>query len=121
MANMNKVFLDFDEEIKLTQSRRNKIITSRDAVRDKIRKHFLENLRINQPKFMVQGSFTIYTALNPIDDNEVDTDDGVYLQRLSDDNTWPTPQEAHQLILDALQGHTQDGTEPTNFYSKILC
>ena len=111
MADMNKAFIDFDDEIKLTKSRKDKIFVSRNAVRDKIRNFFSEELKVNQPKFKTQGSFTINTALNPIGDNEVDTDDGVYLQHIAETDTWPTPEEAHQLIIDALKGHTYDGCE----------
>jgi hypothetical protein len=121
MANMNKAFTDFDEEIKLTQEKKDKVLTSRDAVREKIRKHFSDTLKINQPKFKVQGSFTINTALNPIGDNEVDADDGVYLQHFSDDETtWPKPQDAHQLVIDALEGHTQDGCESKTSCVRVL-
>jgi hypothetical protein len=111
MANTNKAFLDFDNETKLTESRKDKILNSRYAVRAKIKKYFLEDIKVKQPKFNMQGSFTINTALNPINDNEVGIDDGVYLQHISDNDTWPTPKEAHQLILTALKGHTQDGCE----------
>ncbi|GHT69175.1 hypothetical protein FACS1894110_18130 [Spirochaetia bacterium] len=63
-----------------------------------------------------KGSFTIATVLNPIGDNEVNTDDSIYLQHISDNEEWPMPREAHKLILDALEGNTQDGCE-----SKISC
>jgi hypothetical protein len=69
----------------------------------------------------MQGSFSLYTALNPIDDNEVDTDDGLYLRHLSDDeSTWPKPQDAHQLITDALEGHTQNGCESKTSCVRVL-
>lgn len=111
--NLNSEFILFDKNIKLSQSRKDKILASRNAVREKIRSHFKNELKINLPKFMQQGSFTINTALNPIDGNEVDIDDGLYLKNVdeSDESSWPTPKEAHQLVLDALFGHTQDGCE----------
>jgi hypothetical protein len=59
MADMNKAFIDFDNEIKLTKSRKDKILGSRDAVREKIKKYFSEELEVNQPQFRTQGSFTI--------------------------------------------------------------
>jgi hypothetical protein len=117
MTNINKAFLDFDNNIKLSQSKRDRILTSRDAVRKKIKKYFSDTLEVNQPKFRTQGSFAIYTALNPIEDNEVDTDDGIYLQHVSDSmDEWPKPKDAHKLILDALENHTQNGCE-----SKTSC
>jgi hypothetical protein len=119
MADMHKAFLDFDGKIKLTQDRKAKILASRNAVREKIRKYFREKLRINQPRFRTQGSFTINTALNPIGENEVDTDDGVYLQHVESISDI-TPNEAHKLILDALEGHTQDGCEDKPSCVRIL-
>lgn len=104
MANMNKVFLDFDDEIKLTKAQKDKILVSREAVRNKIRNYFSEQLDLNQPKFRIQGSFVINTALNPIGDNEVDTDDGIYLQHITDNDTWPTPKRHINLFLMLLVG-----------------
>ncbi len=120
MANINQAFFDFDDKIKLTKLRKDRIITSRDAVRDKIRKYFSDELKANQPKFRTQGSFTINTALNPIEPNEVDTDDGIYLQHIAQNDEWPTPKEAHKLILDALKGHTQDGCESKSSCVRVL-
>jgi hypothetical protein len=120
MANMNKAFFDFDNEIKLTKSRKDKILASRNAVREKVKKYFSEDLKVNQPQFKTQGSFTINTALNPVGDNEVDTDDGIYLQHISDNDKWPTPKEAHQMILDALKGHTQDGCEDKSSCVRVI-
>lgn len=111
--NLHTEFQTFNEAIKLTQNRKERILSSRNAVREKIRNHFKNELQINQPKFMRQGSFAINTALNPLADNEVDIDDGLYLKHIDENNkaTWPTPKEAHQLVIDALCNHTQDGCE----------
>lgn len=121
MADMNKAFLDFNEAIKLTESRKGKILASRNAVREKIKKYFKEELKVNQPKFQMQGSFSIYTPLNPMLDNEVDLDDGVYLQHVStNEKEWPSPKEAHASILDALEGHTQDGCEDKSSCVRVI-
>ncbi|MDR2409109.1 MAG: hypothetical protein LBE13_13480 [Bacteroidales bacterium] len=121
MTDMNKAFLDFNEGIKLTKSSKSKILASRDAVREKVRRYFKEELKVNQPKFQIQGSFSIFTALNPTPDNEVDLDDGVYLQHISgNEEEWPTPKEAHVLVLDALDGHTQDGCEDKSSCVRVI-
>lgn len=110
MTNLHQAFIDFDSKIKLTKKKKEELLHRRDVVRDKIRKYFKDELKLNQPKFMSQGSFTINTALNPIGDNEVDIDDGIYLQHLlENETTWSTPKEAHKLITDALEAHTKDG------------
>lgn len=85
MANLHQAFIDFNEKIKLTEAKKINIRQRRDVVRDKIRSFFKDTLKYNQPKFQSQGSFTINTALNPINGNEVDIDDGIYLQHVSQD------------------------------------
>lgn len=117
MANLHQAFIDFNEKIKLTEAKKNDIRQRRDVVRDKIRSFFKDTLKYNQPKFQSQGSFTINTALNPINGNEVDIDDGIYLQHVSqDENEWPSPREVHKFIVKALDDHTKDGCE-----SKTSC
>ena len=102
--NLHTEFQTFNEAIKLTQNRKERILSSRNAVREKIRSYFKNELHINQPKFLRQGSFAINTALNPLPDDEVDIDDGLYLKHIDENNkaTWPTPKEAHQFVIDAL-------------------
>ncbi len=110
MNNYHTDFLDYDSKIVLTKARKGKIIISRDAVKEKIKGYFSQILEIKQPKFYMQGSFVINTAINPIDNNEVDLDYGVYLQHLPENmEDWIRPKEAHQLIIDSLKNHTQDG------------
>ena len=117
MANLHQAFIDFDKTVKLTEAKKADIRRRRDAVRDKIRAFFKDELKYKQPKFKSQGSFTVNTALNPINGNEVDIDDGIYLQHVSqNENEWPSPKEAHKLIVDALEDHTKDGCE-----SKTSC
>lgn len=117
MANLHQAFIDFDKIVKLTEAKKADIRRRRDAVRDKIRAFFKDKLKYKQPKFQSQGSFTVNTALNPINGNEVDIDDGIYLQHVSqNENEWPSPKEAHKLIVDALEDHTKDGCE-----SKTSC
>lgn len=108
MNNFNKDFCDFNSDIKLTKSKKDKILASREAVREKIRNYFKNTIEENIPKFQSQGSYVINTILNPLKDEEVDIDDGVYLKHL-DENNLPKPSEMHELIIDALKGHTQDG------------
>lgn len=117
MANSHQAFIDFNEKIKPTEAKKIDIRQRRDVVRDKIRSFFKDTLKYNQPKFQSQGSFTINTALNPINGNEVDIDDGIYLQHVSqDENEWPSPREVHKFIVKALGDHTKDGCE-----SKTSC
>lgn len=109
MLDFNKEFCEFNQRIKLTTVRKDKIKASRDAIREKIRNYFGTELKENKPYFYSQGSFTTNTALNPIDDNEVDADDGVYLNHVDIDKEWPLPSSMHKVIIKALEGHTNDG------------
>jgi hypothetical protein len=83
MANLHKEFQTFHERVALSPGKKESLITSRDAVRDRIRKHFTEKLKLNAPEYRSQGSFEMDTTVNPLDD-EFDIDDGVYLQHLDE-------------------------------------
>ncbi|MBD5441261.1 MAG: hypothetical protein HDR33_09680 [Treponema sp.] len=122
MKDLHNAYIDFENAITLTDARKEQILTSRNAVRDKIRKYFKDELKLNQPAFYSQGSFTIRTALNPLPDKEVDIDDGLYLSHVdkNNQNTWPTPKEVHALVCDALKDHTQNGCEDKHSCVRVV-
>lgn len=108
MADCNDLFDKYHDAIKLTSTKRDYLKTSRDAVRDKIRNHFKNALKVNIPKFHGQGSYMTRTIVNPLD-REFDIDDGVYLQNLSTDKSkWETPEKVHSWIVAATDGHTNE-------------
>ncbi|HEY8361520.1 MAG TPA: CBASS cGAMP synthase [Tissierellaceae bacterium] len=113
MANLNSLFLTFNENITLSATKEENLKTGRNALREKIKKNFQENGR-NTPKFCWQGSFAMRTIINPLGDNEYDIDDGVYLQGYSDKDKseWPATTTVHNWILNAVDGHTD--TPPVN-------
>jgi hypothetical protein len=119
----DKQFKEYHEEIKLSPSKKKELIGddgrkgSRDALRDRIKKDFKEKDR-KQPKFHMQGSFSMNTTINPIS-AEYDLDDGVYLQNIDTSKPiteWETPETVHKWIFDAVDGHTSK--TPTD---KNLC
>lgn len=120
--NLHEAFVKFDNTIKLSESHKKRILTSRNAVRNKIRNYFTDELNIASPKFKWQGSFTINTALEPIEGKEVDIDDGLYLTHINQDypTTWPKPRDVHKLVIDALEGHTQDGCEDKTSCVRVI-
>lgn len=121
MLNFHDEFTIFDGKIKLSESRKSTIRKSRDAVREKIRKYFSETLGISSPKFWPQGSFVINTALNPLPDEEVDADDGIYLTSIKGSKeTWPNPSDIHKYIMDALIEHTHDRSESKTSCVRVL-
>jgi len=107
MADCHKLFQKFHEKVAVPSARKAQLRTSRNATRDRIRKHFSEKMEVAPPKFHGQGSYSMNTLVNPID-GDYDIDDGVYLQHLDDDRgTWPTAATVHQWLVEA----TKDSTD----------
>jgi hypothetical protein len=104
MANCHKFFLDFNSKITLPQNKKDFLRTSRDAVRDKIRKYFKEKENGFVPKFHGQGSFMTHTIIEPID-GEFDIDDGIYFNVKSEPSK--SVDTFHQWIVNAVDGHTK--------------
>ena len=107
MSNLNASYLNFCEKVRLSKSKKENLITSREANRDRIRKYFKETLDKKSPDFFQQGSFSFKTTINPID-GEYDIDDGVYLQNLDDDFlTALKPETAQSWIAEAVENATK--------------
>jgi len=113
MADLHKEFGTYHEKIALSPGKKESLRKSRDAIRERIRKHFREKLEVKVPKFHGQGSFAMITTVNPLD-GEFDIDDGVYLQHLDEVDTseWPSPETVHRWLVDATDGHTSE--KPTD-------
>lgn len=109
MADLHSEFTTFHDRVALTSGKKESLRKSRDAIRERIRKHFHENLKVELPKFRGQGSYAMGTTVNPLD-GEFDIDDGVYLQHLdeTDDSEWPTPETVHRWLVKATDGHTNE-------------
>lgn len=107
MADCNDLFQKFHEKVAVSGGQKAQLRTSRNATRDRIRKYFNETLEVTPPKFHGQGSYSMNTLVNPIDDR-YDIDDGVYLQHLGEDrSTWPTAATVHGWLVNA----TKDSTD----------
>ena len=96
----------------MTDSKREKLKTSRSALRDKINKFFDEK-GWEKPEFHPQGSFPLQTNLNPIRVEEdgitkekYDMDDGVYF--INSESDRKTPETYHSRIKKAVEGHASD-------------
>jgi hypothetical protein len=111
MADMQSEFKTFHDRIALTSSKKDSLRKARNALREKIRKHFRETLKLSVPKFQGQGSYAMGTTVNPLN-GEFDIDDGVYLQHLdtNDKSQWPTPATVHQWLVQATDEHTREKT-----------
>lgn len=115
MARLHKEYIGFNRRIKLTDKRKEELITSRNALRGKIENYFeKEKPDELQPTFDTHGSFDLDTVVNPIieydkDGNELrkyDLDDGVYFVEIKGEdnrqeiNTW------HNWVYNAVKDHT---------------
>ncbi len=109
MTDLHKEFGTFHDRIALTSAKKATLRTARDAIRERIRKYFRENLKLKIPKFRGQGSYAMGTTVNPIG-GEYDIDDGVYLQHLDNqnDSDWPAAATVHQWLVKATDGHTSE-------------
>lgn len=115
MANNHEQFIAFNDTI--TSSKRETLKKNRDAIREKIRNYFKNNWSEKiQPKFHWQGSYAMFTILNPIKDESglgaYDLDDGVYFVGKSLDER-ETVDWYHNEVLAAVKDHTTQGAEDT--------
>ena len=117
MANLNKLYSQFNDKITLTSSKTDSLRTSRNALRTDIKNWFSNKSKL-QPKFCWQGSFAMKTVINTIGDNEYDLDDGVYIQGYDDVELedWPVASTVHKWVKDAVSERTKK-----DLYSCYLC
>lgn len=106
MANCHHLFQRFISEISLTPDKKKKMSGSKNALRDRIRKHFNENHPEYVPQFYIQGSYKMKTAIRTKDDI-CDLDDGVYFFREPD----ITSTTLQGWIWDAVNGYTDTTPE----------
>ena len=106
MANCHNLFGGFNTEISLTSNKKSKMTTSKDGIRERIRKYFKENHSEYTPKFYIQGSYKMKTGIRTKDDI-CDLDDGVYFFRTPD----VTATTLQNWIWDAVNGYTATSPE----------
>lgn len=100
MANLNSNFQDFYGNLQITNTKRQKLITSRNNLRKKIKDYFNENHPEYKPMFYIQGSYKMGTTIRTKED-ECDLDDGCYFI--------PKPDVAAKT----LQGWVKDAVDGT--------
>lgn len=120
MLNLNDLFLDFNDNLTLKKKYKDLVTTGRNALRNKIGSKFEENDR-KKPKYYMQGSYAMNTAINPEEDEEFDLDDGVYLQGYSDDkDTWPATTTVHDWVKKAVDKHTSNDPIDKNTCVRVV-
>ncbi|MBO1044615.1 MAG: hypothetical protein HEQ14_19160 [Aphanizomenon flos-aquae CP01] len=104
MANCHKFFLEFNNLIALKSKRKKTLRTSRDAVRERIRRYFRYKQNGFHPRFHGQGSFMMNTIIEPLD-GEFDIDDGIYFKVEAEPSQ--SVSTFHRWINEAIDGHTK--------------
>jgi hypothetical protein len=103
MSNCHNLFQTFNGSLSITSSKKEKLITSRDNLRDMIRLHFSEKHPEYKPKFRGQGSYFLGTMIRTKEDT-CDLDNGVYF--------FPKPKETattiQNWIWDAVENATSE-------------
>jgi Second Messenger Oligonucleotide or Dinucleotide Synthetase domain len=105
MANCHDLFQVFNGEISIPPKKKSKMKTSKEGLRDRIRKHFKDKHPEYVPQFYIQGSHKMKTGIRTKDDI-CDLDDGVYFFREPD----VTATTLQGWVWDAVDGYT--GTSP---------
>lgn len=101
MANCNTLFGKYNDQISLTTDKKTKMNNSKNGLRERIKKYFKENHPNYVPKFYIQGSYKMKTAIRTKDDI-CDLDDGVYFFREPD----VTATTLQGWVWDAVNGYT---------------
>lgn len=89
MANCNKLFLDFNGELKVSASKIEKIKTARESIKTKITKYFEEKSKYDFTGTWIQGSYKMGTMIRTNDDT-CDLDLGVYFKEVDAEVTAAT-------------------------------
>jgi hypothetical protein len=99
--NCHNLFLDFNENISLANSKRDSLKKSRKALRAQIKNYFKKNHPQYVPKFFIQGSNKMEIAIRTYDDT-CDLDEAVYFLR--EPNVSPTT--IQKWVLNAISENT---------------
>lgn len=131
MANNHEQFIKFNDSIRLDESKQKELRQNRDKLREIITKYFEDNLSDKtKPEYREQGSYKMYTIVNPIHKEEVD-DNGkikkLYPYDLDDGVVFVDKEENrekistyHNWIYKAVKNHTTKGAERKNTCIRVL-
>jgi hypothetical protein len=106
MSDCHNLFQTYHEKILIDTDKKNKINTSKASLRARIRKWFKENQPEYTPKFYIQGSMKMKSAIKTKDDI-CDLDDGVYFFREPDVKATTL----QGWVWDAVNGYTSTTPE----------
>lgn len=101
MSDCHNLFQTFNGNLNITSTKKSKLMTSRDKLRDKIRNHFKEKHPDYKPKFRGQGSYSMGTMIRTKEDT-CDLDNGVYF--------FPKPSETGTTLQKWIKEAVEDAT-----------
>ncbi|ATB35241.1 hypothetical protein CYFUS_000653 [Cystobacter fuscus] len=109
MANIQKYFEQFDEDIRLKRFDENQMLREkRDAIHRRLREKFeaMRRAGADIPSFETfnQGSYQMGTGIQPAEGGEYDIDVGLRFN--CDQTKYSNPVALKQVVADALEGHT---------------
>ena len=111
MANTNKQFQDYNNNLSIPSSKRTKMNEAREASRTKITNHFNEHHSDYPISFWIQGSHKNGLNIRTEDDN-CDQDDGIYINRDPNDSVDGTT--LMEWVYDAIKDDTSEGAQIKN-------
>lgn len=115
MADCHNLFKEFNRVVKLGDSYKGELRTSRNDLRKKVRVKFREEGY--EVKFHEQGSFAMGTIIQPKDGN-YDIDDGIYILRNSEPET--PISKLHSWVVEASEEHTSMKPSDRNPCVRVL-
>lgn len=111
MANLHNLFNEYNQIIRLSDTKRSELILVRNNLRSRIQKRHEQFSGVTKPyddlEFQSQGSFVMDTIIKPVR-NDYDLDDGIYFMgRLSKDKR-AASEVFHKMIIDAIGANYND-------------
>ncbi|MBX7042368.1 MAG: hypothetical protein K1X85_05650 [Ignavibacteria bacterium] len=103
MANCNKLFLRFNEDLNITSSKSARLVSSKDSIKRAVRDYLRDNHPEYFPEFFIQGSYKLSTMIRTKDDT-CDVDLGVYFKKIPDVKSYTM----QSWIYDAVDGLTKN-------------
>lgn len=105
MANLNTLFSNFNRELSITETKETRMISSKNNLRNCIRKYFKNTHPAYYPSFYIQGSYKLRTIIRTKED-KCDLDDGVYFVSNPENVTGTTLQKWVKEAVDGITGST---------------
>lgn len=106
MANCHNLFMEYHDEISIGLNKKNRMISSKESLRRRIRNWFRENHPDYVPKFYIQGSHKMKSGIRTNEDI-CDLDDGIYFFREPD----VSATTLQGWVWEAVNGYTETAPE----------